>query len=58
MTPTEEDKITLEVLVEQIYISPRHYNTTEATEVEKEIMEKMNGFKAWANKLIKDKLNK
>ena len=56
MTPKQEDKSTLEVIIDRIYIPPMYYHTTEAKEVEAEIKLKADGFKTWANKLIDERL--
>lgn len=56
MTPQQEDKSTLEVIIDMIYIPSMYYHTKEAKEIEAEIKSKANSFKHWANKLINERL--
>lgn len=55
-TQIEEDKITLQVLVNSVYLSPRYYHSQESSEIEAEIRQKAEAFKTWANNLINEKL--
>lgn len=56
MTPQEEDKSALQVIVDRIYIPSMWYHSKEASEIEAEIKTKAEQFKIWANKLITEKL--
>lgn len=48
MTASEQYKITLEVAVDMVFISPRYYHTKEASQVEAEIRAKFEAFQKWA----------
>lgn len=56
MTPQEEDKSALHVIVDRIYIPSMYYHSKEASEIESEIKTRAEQFKIWANKLITEKL--
>lgn len=56
MTPQEEDKSALHVIVDRIYIPSMYYHSKEASEIESEIKTRAEQFKIWANKLINEKL--
>lgn len=51
---TDKDKLISQI--EMLYISPRHFNSIEATETEIEIRSKLESFKKWAQNLINDKI--
>lgn len=51
-----DDRIKLRVAVDMLYMSPRHFETIEATAAEIEIRQTLDKFKVWANKIITEKV--
>lgn len=58
MTNKVNDKIKLQSIIHNLYMSPQHFENPEATECEIEIRKKLESFKIWANNLIEEKINK
>ena len=50
------DKIKLNTAVDNLWFPTQSFESKEATEVEKELREKFESYKIWANKLIEEKI--
>ena len=50
--PMEQDKAKLKAIVDNLYISPQHYENIKATEFEILLMSQVKKLKDWANKEI------
>lgn len=50
------DKVKLQTAVDSLYFPTQYFESKEANEVEKELREKFESYKIWANKLIEEKI--
>ena len=50
------DKIKLNTAVDNLWFPTQSFESKEATKVEKELREKFESYKIWANKLIEEKV--
>lgn len=50
------DKIKLNTAVDNLWFPTQSFESKEATEAEKELREKFESYKIWANKLIEEKI--
>lgn len=54
---TQSDIGTLKMWIEELYMPAMALQTAEAKEVEMEIRKKIDGLKAWATRLVEEKID-